>query len=855
MRKIIKEAYENIPQNELQIFCDLNQKELLILKIFLFTGLLATESDTVVNDIFTFIGLAKVNLRKVDTQPRVMFGNCAKQRFRRNTLMKNPVQNEILDYETKKCETTQPSFPKDEPLIAVTSHSTNESCLNNSPNTSPMKLDWALDQDMFNDFSDRDSNYEPGSKDVSPSDGENSDSLNESATIPFERKRKIVLPRLTPSKRLKRVYYGQGEIDSEDELKTETLQTIKAEQSSSKMHKRLTKMKKKIHRKVTFPCILCNNLFSSIDSLLAHCSEVHPDPVRCKFCDDGLFSGRNYTIHCRKLHYDKTDVNQKNIFKCHFCEATFSDGEKLDCHHGYIHSGELKFNCKPCKKLFATKLELTKHNQTYHLDGELSICHDKLECLGCTSSYEDPKLFEDHIITCHLAKSEWPLKCSFCEESFISKNNQKMHLKNCYFQFKRTCDMCNVFFTDTDGLYRHLKQTHGIERFENYCTPCNKSFAEKDNLIAHMKKNHHDFETCDICRVSFSTKERIDFHKGYFHSSPEVFQCAVCSKVIDSLENLMKHVKNDHTEKDLHLMYDRFRCKGCDFVQLKGKPITKHLKKCHLKKEVTSCSTCGKKFVFESDTERHVCGTRHLKISERGFSCQYCGKCLSAREALQSHIKIIHERAENEFHCTVCGFRYPSEQELLYHQKGHWRYGCEFCGLIFPVDNLLKVHKMVKHSDEKPYQCLKCDVFLETKEMLSHHWKEKHNTEFVEQKKSIEECEQCEQCGWKGLVQSVRRHIQRHHIDKGSKVCETCGKAFDQSRNLIRHRSVHLTAELFSCAHCNKKFKRRGELNRHINIHTKENSYNCDLCSKVFYMKESLYIHRKRTHGKKSIKD
>ena len=68
-------------------------------------------------------------------------------------------------------------------------------------------------------------------------------------------------------------------------------------------------------------------------------------------------------------------------------------------------------------------------------------------------------------------------------------------------------------------------------------------------------------------------------------------------------------------------------------------------------------------------------------------------------------------------------------------------------------------------------------------------------------------------------------HIREVHEGRRNHKCESCGKAFKNSRGLKRHiDTVHKGLKPYQCSFCNTAYGQSGDLKRHIKrCHPKEN--------------------------------
>lgn len=79
--------------------------------------------------------------------------------------------------------------------------------------------------------------------------------------------------------------------------------------------------------------------------------------------------------------------------------------------------------------------------------------------------------------------------------------------------------------------------------------------------------------------------------------------------------------------------------------------------------------------------------------------------------------------------------------------------------------------------------------------------------------------------------------------------CDTCGKVFNQSGNLNRHKVVHTRDRPFKCNVCGKGFSQKSHVRTHQTVHTGTKAFECHFCSKRFsqlgHLNGHLDRHRK----------
>ena len=411
------------------------------------------------------------------------------------------------------------------------------------------------------------------------------------------------------------------------------------------------------------------------------------------------------------------------------------------------------------------------HNQTYT---ELELCHSEMN---------------QHMQIKH--NNGPPYICDFCTASFRHKSTFEIHKARKHLPKTYLCHICSKLFGRPEDLDKHL-QIHSEEKPYS-CNVCSKSFKMLQYLQLHSHVHTELPYACRLCGKRYRVLHTCKDHELKSHEET----CTICRKQFVNSLDLQTHIKINHPRKmvlDMNKkrgkLRGRFACNDC------GKRFTTFGGRKHheLKKHDKTCDLCPKKFLFNSDLEKH----KQMKHPKKFLKNEYMD------------IGIDYNNISKHFDVR--------------------RYTCEICRAKFTTISLLKQH-LIKHLGG-PYECDECSSRFRCKQRLIVHKRNKHPI-----------CQFCSE-KFNGRL-SLKKHMQTKHSNERPFSCDMCSAKFKEKGKLNRHKKFkHSDERPFSCEVCSATFKDKNSLNIHRKIHSTERPYACDECPSTYVTKSDLKKHK-----------
>uniref|UniRef100_A0A2K5Q8E0 Zinc finger protein Y-linked n=1 Tax=Cebus imitator TaxID=2715852 RepID=A0A2K5Q8E0_CEBIM len=164
----------------------------------------------------------------------------------------------------------------------------------------------------------------------------------------------------------------------------------------------------------THQCLHCDHKSSNSSDLKRHVISVHTKdyPHKCEMCDKGFHRPSELKKHVA-VH------KGKKMHQCRHCDFKIADPFVLSRHILSVHTKDLPFRCKRCRKGFRQQNELKKHMKTHS-------GRKVYQCEYCEYSTTDASGFKRHVISIHT--KDYPHRCEYCKKGFRRPSEKNQHI-------------------------------------------------------------------------------------------------------------------------------------------------------------------------------------------------------------------------------------------------------------------------------------------------------------------------------------------------------------------------------------------------------------------------------------------
>ncbi|GBO07821.1 Zinc finger protein 26 [Araneus ventricosus] len=573
----------------------------------------------------------------------------------------------------------------------------------------------------------------------------------------------------------------------------------------------------------SFICKICNELFLSDEELFEHVIQ-HEESIVPLPKDSESFDIIKLEVdhEAHSYLFEQATLIKKNKTK-----------RSVNKRHSKSKIAD-EYKCNICKKVFNAVSYLTRHQNIYHKNKKTITVRE------ADLNENSPIRINSDKYASH-AQLKTLYKCKTCKKLFNGPASLRRH-ENLFHMNKTSGTDVEV---DLDpSLYDEIYPVSSDEE-----TPDQNSYVEVGNV-----------NECKACKKFFNTAPSYRRHMRRFHLNKRKYTCNVCNKMFLKMHLLSKH-SLVHNKTD----NDEFECRICKKHYSQSVILLQHIFVAHADHPNPFCYACFKIFPTEDDVNRHM--EEHIMI--RTFDCEVCKKRFKNQMLLEKH-KCVSD-GPRPFLCKVCGRRFLR----IYHLEKHLAVHKRKKELSSGVKNISK-----GSSDEKPYECEKCEKHYRTETALNKHRCDNNGPRtFV-----------CKECGKRfNRIYHLQRHEELHNrtepvqepiefdlsyfkrqksVDLSNteypvlkpikKVkteeneanvmkrfdCYICGKRWSGFQKYKQHFStVHKDVKFNSCHICSKEFSKSSRVKRHLVTHYKEKSFRCSNCSKTFLSVPALNQH------------
>ena len=441
-----------------------------------------------------------------------------------------------------------------------------------------------------------------------------------------------------------------------------------------------------------------------------------------------------------------------------------------------------------------------------------------------------------------------------------------------------TCGECGKIFLTEDEGHKHMDTVHSCQE----CKEKNLLVDKKDKIIAKIlqkikmltkdKRNMNIKIKALDAELNKSNKLVAKYKKEAATLSTEKETLLEEKKLVEKKEEEGNNIENNAEEKKAG---DEKRQKQIDETNKYAQPDPNKIGK---------CKTCGYRANLEGlKTHRSVAHPESLK-----YKCPLCDKLFALKKVLRVH---QHMHGRLGYECNICKKKLPNRNAFQQHRQkkcksvglspnspnlvqprpseGRIDVGqssptilkgelpCQMCDFKTNSQSTMIDHIKGKHDPNPIYHCDTCGTISSTTEELVRHIHEEH-TNIGKTPIQVQTRPQvqipvdlnCQKCDFKSNNQSnLIKHIKHQHDPKPKHHCDTCGKIFDKTNDLVNH----LIKEHTRAQHIERVVDEGREAENDNVTWTSPENWNCHFCGSKDMTTKQRDDHICKYHPYKSM--
>ncbi|KAF9812370.1 hypothetical protein SFRURICE_005481 [Spodoptera frugiperda] len=551
-------------------------------------------------------------------------------------------------------------------------------------------------------------------------------------------------------------------------------------------------------------CCLCDEVFHNMKLLMQHMN-VHYRNFICTTCGAGFVNSFRLNRH------ETTHLKKKASFPCRHCDQVFAAESKKKAHVNTEHKGIAGDSvCQICKARFKNYYQKTRHMmQVHNVEG--------IKCDQCEKKFNLKSNLMLHMRSVHL--KERPYECSVCSMGFFIKRHMLGHYMATHTNERKfKCEVCGKAYATQNSkrrietelaikLLSKAKKQQDTEKTDKEQTEeGDETVSEKTNLkIYQVELFKQRFNVHEILLSSNATPIR-KYDIG--------FVCCFCDEQFIEAQELKTHTISSHGDKEI-LDYTKgfglrgflvkldvtgLQCNLCNTEMDSVEDLMHHLKDDHEKPMFTDIKSYIIPFIFEDSS----------------FKCTFCELQFNKFKVLQEHMYTHYDN----FVCDICGSGFVNEKMFNSHSDSHkvGIFKCGHCPEEFETPLKKKYHEKTAHFVSMN-KCNYCGEKFMWYSQKCLHIKKVHGIK-VNEPKECKACDKVFSSDWR-----LQIHIRRDHLLERSFKCTECDMAFFAKDTLTQHMVRHSGVKSFSCNVCSKAYTLKKGLREHMRIHDNDRRF------------------------------